>query len=282
MDSGRTPPAPAGKQGDRVPDDNPSAQPAAGAPAPQPASSPVAGLGTRLAFAVALGLLAVMLVTSARTPPPPEVRIGQRVQLVELINVEQARNDQLADQVEALASQVAALEREIGADTAESRALQGEVDGLAARAGWVALRGPGVVLTLTDSAATPSAEDDLNDFVIHEEDLQAVINALWAGGAEAMAVNGHRVLATTAIRCVGNVLLLHGRTHSPPYVIAVVGDQQELQTSLSRDPAVGRFVRAVQQFKLGYEAESAGELVLPAYEGATGIQTARPATGLSP
>lgn len=250
------------------------------ASAPPPPDEAAPGRGTRAAFAVALGLLAIMLVTSARTPPP-EVRIGQRVQLVELINSGQARNDQLATQVEELAAQVAALEREIGAGTEESLALQGEVDRLALHAGWVGVQGPGLVVTLKDSASTPGAEDDLNDFVIHEEDLQAVINALWAGGAEAMAVNGHRILATTAIRCVGNVLLLHGRTHSPPYVVEAVGDREELQTSLTRDAAVERFVRAAQQFDLGYEVAAPEEVDVPAYEGATGISAARPVSGLS-
>lgn len=249
---------------------------AAGPPLQPPAP------GVRLAFGVGLGLLAVMLVTSARTPPAPEVRIGQRVQLVELINAEQARHDALAARVEQLSADVAALEREIAADTEEILELKEQVDELTAPAGWTPLRGPGVVVTLSDSTVAVPLDGDVNDYVIHEEDLQAVINGLWAGGAEAMTVNRHRILATTAIRCVGNVLLLHGRTHSPPYVIQAVGDHEELRASLARDPAVVRFERAVQQFKLTYEAVGADDLVLAAYEGSTGIEVARPAGALIP
>lgn len=242
---------------------------------PAPAAVPP-GLGTKLAFAVTLSLLAVLLVTSARTPPPAEGRLGHRVEIMALIEAEQARNEALAAKVEELAAEIGALERDLGVETAEISALQAAVDRLAAPAGMTALRGPGVVTTLKDSSLAPPADGNVNDYVIHEEDLQAVINALWGGGAEAMAVNGQRILATTAIRCVGNVLLLHGSTHSPPYVIAAVGDRETLGAALARDPAVARFQRAVQQFKVGFEVAAVDEVVLPPFEGGTGIDTARP------
>lgn len=255
-------------------EDGPGTAPAAARP-PGEASR----AGTRAAFAVALGLLAAMLVASARTPPPAlGDRVGQRVRMVELINAEQARNDDLAASVEQLTGRVAALEREVGAETEEVVGLQEQVDQLAAPAGLTPLAGPGLAVTLTDSTDRPPDGEDVNDYVIHEDDLQAVINALWAGGAEALAVNGDRILATTAIRCVGNVLLLHGRTHSPPYTIEAVGDREELLAALARDPGVERFAQAVQQFKLGYEVEDADELLLAAYEGGTGLQSARPVT----
>jgi uncharacterized protein YlxW (UPF0749 family) len=233
-------------------------------------------LTTRVIFGVGLGLLGVLLVTSTRTAPP-EARIGQRVELVELIQAEQARNAELAVRVEELSAQLAELE---GHSSGEAiTALQVKVAELAAPAGMTAVRGPGVVATLRDSRIAPPPDGDYNDYVIHEEDLQGVINALWTGGAEAMTVNGHRILSTTAIRCVGNVLLLHGTTHSPPYVIEAIGDQVALADALDRDPAVQRFVEAVQTYQLGFTLESADVLELAGYEGISAMQTARPSTG---
>jgi uncharacterized protein YlxW (UPF0749 family) len=235
-------------------------------------------LTTRVIFGVGLGLLGVLLVTSTRTAPP-EARIGQRVELVELIEAEQARNAELAVRVEELSAQLAELE---GHSSGEAiTALQVKVAELAAPAGMTAVRGPGVVATLRDSRIAPPPDGDYNDYVIHEEDLQGVINALWSGGAEAMTVNGHRILSTTAIRCVGNVLLLHGTTHSPPYVIEAIGDPVALSDALGRDPAVQRFGEAVKTYQLGFTVEPTDVLELAGYEGVSAMQTARPATGTS-
>jgi uncharacterized protein YlxW (UPF0749 family) len=135
-----------------------------------------------------------------------------------------------------------------------------------------------VTAELTDSSLQTAPTGNLNDLVIHEQDLQAVINALWAGGAEAISVNGQRILATTAIRCVGNTLLLHGAVYSPPYVIRAVGDPVVLRAELQRDPAVARFRGAVQEFKLGF-ALTDETLEIPAYDGPTALDEARTAGG---
>jgi uncharacterized protein YlxW (UPF0749 family) len=228
----------------------------------------------RALVAATVGLLVVALVTANRSAPV-ESRLGQRIELVELIEAEQARNAELAARVDALSAELAALERdESGGQTLT--ALSAAVDELAAPAGMQAVAGPGVIATLRDSRIAPPPDGDYNDYVIHEQDLQAVINALWAGGAEAMSVNGNRILTTTAIRCVGNVLLLHGTTHSPPYEIAAIGDVQELQTALTRDPAVARFADAVARFKLGYTVDVDAALLLPGFEGVSAMQVARP------
>ena len=231
----------------------------------------------RLAFAGALLLLGVLLVVAARTADlPAESRSGDRVELVELIRAEQTRVDALVTRVEQLSADVAGYEHAGRPGAEVVAALQAQVDALAPAAGMTAVQGPGVVATLDDSVSAPAPDQDINSYVIHEQDLQAVINAFWVGGAEAMAVNGQRVLATTAIRCVGNTLLLHGRVYSPPYVIAAIGDQAALGTALERDPMVQRFTTAVEAFDLGWSVEDAAALQLPAYEGSPSLQVARP------
>jgi uncharacterized protein YlxW (UPF0749 family) len=244
---------------------------------------PVAGVAalsaatlTRVLVAAVLGLVIVVVVSANRTAPA-ESRIGQRVELIELIAAEEERNATLAARVEDLAAELAGHELVGSAASGGAyESLAAEVAALGAPAGMTPIAGPGVVATLRDSRIAPPPDGDYNDYVIHEQDLQAVINGLWAGGAEAMAVNGQRILSTTAIRCVGNVLLLHGVTYSPPYVIEAVGDVDELTTALNRDPAVQRFTEAVGRYKLGYTVEKAPELLLPGFEGLSGMQHARP------
>lgn len=232
---------------------------------------------TRVAFALTLVLLLLILFVAAQSrPATQEARLGRRVELVELIRAEQARVNGLAARVDELSAQVAGFEAQASADPDVLEALQRQIAEVAGPAGLTPVRGPGLVVTLTDSSMAQSSSGDLNDLVIHEQDLQAVINALWAGGAEAMSVNGQRVLATTAIRCVGNTLLLHGSVYSPPYQIRTVGDGDAMRTEFDRDPAVRQFQRAVEQFQLGFSVVDEEQLVVPAFEGSTGLRTARP------
>jgi uncharacterized protein YlxW (UPF0749 family) len=253
-----------------VTDERPTASAAAGN-----AVHGTASVGMRVAVAAALGLLMVILVNANRAAPV-EARIGQRVEIVELIRAEQQRNEALAARVEELAAELAALEQQQSGASGVLDVLSAEVGELTGPAGMTPVGGPGVTVTLRDSRIAPPADGDFNNYVIHEQDLQAVINGLWAGGAEAVSVNGNRILSTTAIRCVGNVLLLHGVTHSPPYVIEAIGDESELRAAVERDPGVATFVDAVSRYQLGYTIDSVEDLVLPGYEGLSTMQNARP------
>ena len=242
--------------------------------------SPASGdrLAVRVAFAATLALLAALLVVAARTEPAPaSSRTGRRVELVELIRAEQSRTRSLEATVATLAQDVAQFEGREAEGADRLARIRERIDGLLAPAGLTAVRGPGVTAVLTDSALEESPTGNLNDLVIHEQDLQAVINALWAGGAEAMIVNGQRILATTAIRCVGNTLLLHGGVYSPPYVIEAIGDAVALEAELDRDPGVERFRSAAREFKLGFVVTDQDNLELPAYDGATAMTVAEPA-----
>ncbi len=87
----------------------------------------------------------------------------------------------------------------------------------------------------------PADGVDANQLVVHQSDLQAVVNALWAGGAEAMTIAGQRVIATSAVRCVGNTLLLNGEVFSPPFRVAAIGPYGHNADALDRSPGVHLF-----------------------------------------
>lgn len=239
----------------------------------------------RWRFAVPIVCLAAGLLLAAThsVSGGDEIRRSDAPRLVDLVLEARESVDRLAAERDALAAE---LENTHGASPAADAALQAitrRSDELAEAAGLTPLRGPGLVVTLNDAQrdaqgrfprdATP------DDLVVHQQDITAVINALWAGGAEAMAINGQRVLATTAIRCVGNTLLLHGAVYSPPYVIHAIGDDVALRDSLDRDPAVTRFRGAVHQFQLGFSVTSLDEIEIPAHEGTPTLTVARPPEG---
>jgi uncharacterized protein YlxW (UPF0749 family) len=103
--------------------------------------------------------------------------------------------------------------------------------------------------------------------VVHQQDIQGVLNALWAGGAEAVAVADQRMLTTSAVRCIGNTLLLHGRTYSPPYRISAIGDQDRMLTALAAEPSVAVFRQYVHRYGLGYQVQRSSAVQVPAFAG---------------
>jgi len=132
--------------------------------------------------------------------------------------------------------------------------------------------GPAVTVTLDDTppqrragpwpAGLRSPVPD--DLVVHQQDVQAVVNALWAGGARAMTIMGTRVTARTAVRCVGNTLRLEGSVYAPPFVISAIGDRGRLTAALDDDPDVTLYREYVAAYGLGYRVETAPDTTFPA------------------
>lgn len=122
-------------------------------------------------------------------------------------------------------------------------------------------------IRLWDAPALPDSAVDPNDLVVHQQDIEAVVNALWAGGAEAISIQGQRITSTTAIRCVGNVLLLHGRQYSPPYMIEAIGDQEALAAAMDDSPPIQTYLLWVDRVGLGWEVTRLSVIEMPAYDG---------------
>lgn len=177
-----------------------------------------------------------------------------------LVEEESQRLAERSTEVEELRADIVALEAAL--DVAPSTATPA----LALAVGLEEVTGPGVTVILDDAPASASS-DNPDDLVVHQQDLQAVVNALWAGGAEAISVQGERVIATTAIRCVGNVLLLGGRTYSPPYRVEAIGDVDDLLDAIESDEAIERYREYVTAFGLGWKVSEEDDLVLSAYVG---------------
>ncbi|MFD7309181.1 DUF881 domain-containing protein [Promicromonospora sp. NPDC059942] len=182
--------------------------------------------------------------------------------------------------------------------TERSSELDREIEALSARAGTTVptldddvvrregvvsgsepVRGAGLTVTLDDAPSTSvgagpgGVEPQPDDLVVHQQDLQHVINALWAGGAEAMTLQGERVTSTSAFRCSGNILLLHGKVFSPPYKVTAVGDPAKMEASLDESEGVQTYLEYVDWVHLGWDVRRSDHLDLPAYDGG-GLQYA--------
>lgn len=130
---------------------------------------------------------------------------------------------------------------------------------LAGEAGLDPVHGPGLVVTLQDAQRDANGrfprDASPDDLVVHQQDIQAVINALWSAGAEAIQMQDQRIIATSVPRCVGNTLLLNGRTYSPPYTITAIGNAAAMQAALAAAPLVILYKQYVVRFGLGYHEE---------------------------
>ncbi len=225
--------------------------------------------------AMAAGLL---FATSGRTALGTDLRAGEVADLSQLIGQREdalaQQSDQLTDlerQVRALTDQAATRDSDVAAATAEG--AQGELS-----AALVGLRGPGLVITLDDAPSRPDgslpSDARADDLVIHQSDVQAVVNALWAAAADGVAIMDQRLIATSAVRCVGNTLLLQGRTYSPPFVIIAIVDADAARAQLAVSPQVAVFEQAVQAFGLTFEVIEANEVTVPAYDGPLALEYA--------
>ena len=137
--------------------------------------------------------------------------------------------------------------------------------------------GPALRITLTDApssalGAIPGTEPD--DLVVHQQDLESFINALWAGGAEAMMLQDQRVINGSAFRCAGNTLLLEGRVYSPPFVITVIGPVEEMTEALDSSQNVQLYREWVDHVGLGEKVETLQDTTLPAYVGPLAVDAA--------
>jgi len=217
-----------------------------------------------------LALAGLLFTANARLARGQEERHPQN--LSDLAVVESARVKALAAQVDGLRSQVDTLTAAQAAGVDTGDAVQSRRIALAA--GRTAVSGPGVTVRLTDATSTAprSAQIGPDDLVVHQQDVQAVVNALWAGGAEAMALQDQRVTSTTAFSCVGNVLALGGRVYSPPYEIRAIGDAHALRAALYGSDAIQRYLSYVADVGLGWSvttASAAEPLNLPGTGGGT-------------
>jgi uncharacterized protein YlxW (UPF0749 family) len=226
--------------------------------------------------ALAAGLL---FATSGQTARGTDLRARDTTELSALIRAREDDVRRQQEQLTALQARVQQLTQQEATASAPIREATDAFDAGRASAGLTALRGPGVEITLND--APRRADGSLpagarpDDVVIHQSDVQSVVNAVWASGADGVAVMGHRLVSTTGVRCVGNVLLIQGRTYSPPFVITAIGDAAAVRARLAASPQVQVFQEAADAFGLTFAVRGRPTVDLPAYDGSLDMRYAR-------
>lgn len=250
-----------------------------GSPAGRPPGRPRAWrVGTPVAGVIIGGLLAVSAVNSDGT----DLRPGRYTDLAGLVQAEAEDYQQVEQRFTDLSAEVDRLSADV--DDKRVADARRRIDELQDPAGMTPRVGEGLSITLSDSpddlfdAALDADTINLNRYVVHQQDIQAVVNALWAGGARAVTIAGQRVISTTGIKCRGNAVQLQGVPYPQPYVIEAVGDQEALLAAVDADPLVTgyRDDAADPVIGIGWEMEAESSVSAPAYSGLIEMQYARP------
>lgn len=220
----------------------------------------------------------LLFTLSATTAGGTDLREDRRPQLIELIDKQQERVADADQHASRLRADVEAETNALAGSDAPIAEQQERAAAERVGAGLTAVHGPGLTVRLDDApyGFRPGGAS-VDDLVVHQQDVQAVVNALWAGGAEAMSIMGVRVISTSAVRCVGNTLLLHGRVYSPPFVITAIGDPEAMRAALDASEGVRLFRQAVDRFRLGYRVGVERDVLIPAYEGTVALDEAKAA-----
>jgi uncharacterized protein YlxW (UPF0749 family) len=235
----------------------------------------------RLTTPLACLVAGLLFMTSFVSAGGNDLRAGRYDDLPGLAEAEADKVERLRKEQATLVEQIDDLTEDLGATDASTATQQAEE--LRGPAGLEAVNGPGLTITLSDApeAVLETAETEVSDLVVHQQDIQAVVNALWAGGAEAMMIQGQRVVSTTGIRCVGNTVVLHDVPYAPPYVISAIGPIDQMLQGIEDSKYIGFYLEAVAAYQLGWELEFEEDLHIPAYQGSTELSHARPAEGVS-
>lgn len=235
------------------------------------------GRDTYVWAAVAL-VLGLFFTAQLQSKPAPPVDVDYPRQ-VGASTIQQLEADQAA-----LKKQIADLRRQITLqqeEAARQKASFAEIGEALKQeqiiAGLTPLAGPGLRITLDDSPVkTVPAGQDPDNYLVHEIFLRDVINILWASGAEAISLNGERIVATTSVYCAGSTILVNSTRLSPPYVFLVIGDPAKLMAGLNDPAALPLLKYRVQNFGVQFEVKQEAEVKVPAFNGTMQIRYAQP------
>jgi uncharacterized protein YlxW (UPF0749 family) len=236
--------------------------------------------GWRLATPLVGLLSGALFVVSAHSSEGTDLRPGRFTDLASLVQYDANRADALRQRVADLRTQVSLLSGSV--DNRQVRKYNRDASLMKSPAGLLPVSGAGVTVTLSDAPQstgqeTPDTVDNPNLLLVHQQDIQAVVNAMWNGGAVAVTIQGQRVVGTTGIRCIGNSVQLQGVPYSQPYRISAVGDVGSLTAAIAEDPylQVYRADAADPDINVGWDEVVENKITAPAYDGLTDLQYAK-------
>ncbi|MDM7460258.1 MAG: DUF881 domain-containing protein [bacterium] len=214
--------------------------------------------------------------TRIRTAELPSARLPE---LARAYVQEKQSNTALEEEIRQLRQRINELENAFTSGAKQAQLLNQSLQEAKMIAGLVDVEGSGIELTLRDSARKPAGESieqllpEL--YTIHDYDLLRVVNELRQAGAEAISINGQRVVATTGIRCTGPVVFVNDVKMASPFTILAIGDPKTLKGALEMPGGVLADLKSVDPKMV--QIKLLDKIRIPAYSGSTQFRYAQPA-----
>lgn len=207
----------------------------------------------------------------------PAARSATRAQLTTSISDLEVEQKQLKQSIGDTRNQINALLDQAAEGKVALNRLNDSLQVQHHAAGLTALHGEGVVATFDDSQSSSTPPDaNLADYIIHEYDLRDGINALLEGGAEAVSLNGERIIGTTSVYCVGSTIIVNSTRLSPPYNISAIGNANALSESLIKSPQMAKFNQRARQAGVTLNVVSSSDVSVPEYKGEVKLKYGKP------
>ncbi|MFL5735587.1 MAG: DUF881 domain-containing protein [Chloroflexia bacterium] len=228
--------------------------------------------GAFLLSGLALGLF-ISAQTQARTegassPSSPLTRPSDRGIVAGTISRLESEQVTLKKEIADLRAELSSVQQADAARKTSLGDLNNEIAAQRLAAGMTTVHGPGLVATFDDSTvrSIPENEDPAN-YILHDYDLRDILNALWLAGAEAVSVNGERIVSSTSLYCVGTTIIANATRLSPPYEIRTIGDPQALSASLAGSSQMEKFNQRANIYDLPVKIDQSPKVEVPAYNG---------------
>lgn len=242
-----------------------------------------AGFGSALAVgALLLGLAVGAQINTAlqvRTHLQIQILPTQLEELAYRLRQQERAQEALEAQVEQFRHQVSQYEIGIAGQQTHLQTLSGQLQRLKLLAGLQAVTGPGVVVEMDDSPRPLRPGENPNEVILHNYDVAEIVNELFAAGAEAVSIEGQRVIPTTPIRSVATTMMVNARRVTPPLHIVAIGDSQRLEAYLHRS---GGYLGLLKAFTFPVRVTRYDRVTVPAYKGSLAFRRLQPVDRIEP
>ncbi|SMC41439.1 DUF881 domain-containing protein [Papillibacter cinnamivorans] len=224
------------------------------------------------AVCVLLGFLLTLQFKSVKANTVTDETNATRVETLQsLLNEERTKNDELSEQIEQYKTELDRYHEDAAKQGDYTEALTAELSEAELLAGLTDVEGPGVEVVMQDSTAGDATGEEA-DYLIHDSDILSVINELRDAGAEAISLNGQRILATSEVRCSGATVSINNVRTAAPFVIDAIGDPETLHGALTMRNGV---VDILGQWKISVDVTMSDSLLVPKYNGVLNFQYAK-------
>jgi uncharacterized protein YlxW (UPF0749 family) len=171
--------------------------------------------------------------------------------------------ESLRQQLADLRGRVENYERAMNEQGNVNEILQDQLETVRTLAGLTEVEGPGIEIVLNDSKWELTHGNDPNLLLVHDEDILTVVSELKAAGAEAIAINGQRIMFNSEIRCGGPTININSVRYAPPYTIAAIGEPNTLFGYMSS--AEGGYLDLLEYYGLEVSIQQKESITIPAY-----------------